>query len=72
MTYPSIWSLKNQAFNKNRYEINNQENVWVYRDYGHQNHIITAADNIGSGETTPEESDANNSFFEDDEEYGGY
>ena len=28
--------------------------------------------NIGSGETTPEESDANNSFFEDYEEYGGY
>lgn len=28
--------------------------------------------NIGSGETTPEESDANNSFFENDEEHGGY
>ena len=25
--------------------------------------------NIGSGETTPEESDANNSFFDDDDEY---
>ena len=28
--------------------------------------------NIGSGETTPEESDTNASFFEDDEEYGGH
>lgn len=28
--------------------------------------------NIGSGETTPEESDANASFFEDDEEHGGH
>lgn len=28
--------------------------------------------NIGSGETTPEESDANNSFFDDDDEYGSH
>ncbi len=28
--------------------------------------------NIGSGETTPEESDANNSFFEDVEEGKGH
>ena len=28
--------------------------------------------NIGSGETTPEDSDANTSFFEDDEDYGSH
>ena len=28
--------------------------------------------NIGSGKTTPEDSDANTSFFEDDEDYGSH
>ena len=28
--------------------------------------------NIGSGETTPVDSDANTSFFEDDEDYGSH
>ena len=28
--------------------------------------------NIGSGETTPEDSDANTSFFEDDEDSGSH